>query len=168
MDNIELFILVSVKDVMFLASAQWKNELKDGHHGPSKPLRIIKIPMKAEEFSNFFGGFPQVLKACFWGLYMDVISKNRGWYFKNPSPKWMVYFMENPMNKWDDLGGKPTPIFWVDTHINEISWQNCWAMSLLESLPSPQANQAMEKIEFLCGSQIELELDVDWSSNLHL
>ena len=28
-------------------------------------------------------------------------------------PKWMVKIMENrnPMNKWDDLGGKKTPIF---------------------------------------------------------
>ena len=23
-------------------------------------------------------------------------------------PKWMVKIMENPMNKWDDLGGKKT------------------------------------------------------------
>ena len=30
-----------------------------------------------------------------------VVSKNRG------TPKWMVIIMENPMNKWDDLGGKP-------------------------------------------------------------
>ena len=34
--------------------------------------------------------------------YMGV-SKNKG------TPKWMVYFMENPI-KMDDLGGKP-PIF---------------------------------------------------------
>ena len=37
------------------------------------------------------------------------VSKNRG------TPKWMVYFMENPI-KIDDLGGN-TPIFWVDTHM---------------------------------------------------
>ena len=40
--------------------------------------------------------------------YLDV-SKNRG------TPKWMVYFMEDPI-KMDDLGGPPlyfleTPIF---------------------------------------------------------
>ena len=34
---------------------------------------------------------------------MDV-SKTSG------TPKWMVYFMENPI-KMDDLGGFPTPIF---------------------------------------------------------
>ncbi len=28
------------------------------------------------------------------------------------TPKWMVYFMENPMNKWDDLGGFYHPYFW--------------------------------------------------------
>ena len=39
---------------------------------------------------------------------MGVSSKNRG------TPKWMVYFMENPI-KMDDLGGKT--YFWVDTHI---------------------------------------------------
>ena len=45
------------------------------------------------------------------GPFQDVyfllkmgVSKNRG------TPKWMVYFMESPMNKWDDLGGFP-PIF---------------------------------------------------------
>ena len=32
------------------------------------------------------------------------VSKNSG------TPKWMVYFMENPF-KMDDLGGKTTPIF---------------------------------------------------------
>ena len=36
------------------------------------------------------------------------VSKNSG------TPKWMVKIMENPMNKWDDLGGNPlfleTPI----------------------------------------------------------
>ena len=33
------------------------------------------------------------------------VSKNKG------TPKWMVYFMENPI-KMDDLGGKKTtPIF---------------------------------------------------------
>ena len=34
---------------------------------------------------------------------MDVL-KNRG------TPKWMVKIMENPMSKWDDLGGF-TPLF---------------------------------------------------------
>ncbi len=31
------------------------------------------------------------------------VSKNRG----TQTPKWMVKIMENPMNKWDDLGGYP-------------------------------------------------------------
>ena len=36
------------------------------------------------------------------------VSKNRG-----KTPKWMVKTMvPNPMNKWDDLGGK-NPLFWV-------------------------------------------------------
>ena len=38
------------------------------------------------------------------GKYMGV-SKNRD------TSKWMVYFMENPMNKWMIWGVK-TPIFW--------------------------------------------------------
>ena len=37
-------------------------------------------------------------------FYMGV-SKNRG------APKWMVKIRENPMNKWDDLGGYQTTIF---------------------------------------------------------
>ena len=44
-------------------------------------------------------------------VYMGV-SKNRGIL----PPKWMVKIMENPI-KMDDLGGKTTPIFWVDTYI---------------------------------------------------
>ena len=39
-------------------------------------------------------------------LYMGA-SKNRGVY----PPKWMVYFMENPI-KIDDLGGFYHPYFW--------------------------------------------------------
>ena len=30
------------------------------------------------------------------------VSKNRG------TPKWIVKIMENPINPWDDVGGKPT------------------------------------------------------------
>ena len=37
------------------------------------------------------------------------VSKNSG------TPKWMVYFMENPI-EMDDLGGF-LPLFLVDTHI---------------------------------------------------
>ncbi len=39
---------------------------------------------------------------------MDV-SKNRG-----GPPKWMVYFMENPMNKW--MIWVYFPYFWSATH----------------------------------------------------
>ena len=39
-----------------------------------------------------------------------MFPKHRG-----TPPKWMVYFMENPMNKWDDLGAK-NPIF-GNTHM---------------------------------------------------
>ena len=39
------------------------------------------------------------------------VSKNSG------TPKWMVYFMENPIKM--DFGGQNTPIFWVDTHIDK-------------------------------------------------
>ena len=42
-----------------------------------------------------------------------VVSKNRG------TPKWMVYFMENPI-KMDDLGGFP-PIF-GNTHVFAFAW----------------------------------------------
>ena len=38
------------------------------------------------------------------------VSKNTG------TSKWMVKKMENPMNKWDDLGGKKTPYFWKHHH----------------------------------------------------
>ena len=40
------------------------------------------------------------------------VSKNRG------TPKWMVYFMENPMNKWMIWG--ENPYFWFNTHIHNI------------------------------------------------
>ena len=41
------------------------------------------------------------------------VSKNNG------TPKWMVYFMEYPMNKWDDLGGGvKRHYFWVDTYVD--------------------------------------------------
>ena len=38
------------------------------------------------------------------------VSKNNG------TPKWIIYFMETPMNKWMIWGGK-NPYFWVDTHM---------------------------------------------------
>ena len=41
------------------------------------------------------------------------VSKNRG------IPKWMVYFMENPMNKWMILGGF-YPYFWKHPFSNTI------------------------------------------------
>ena len=43
--------------------------------------------------------------------YMGV-SKNRG------TPKWMVYFMENPMNKWMIWGAHP--YFWKHPYIQVI------------------------------------------------
>ena len=51
----------------------------------------------------------------FWGFMRRIprilhgVSKNRG-----GPPKWMVCFMENPI-EMDDLGA--FPYFWVDTHI---------------------------------------------------
>ena len=42
-------------------------------------------------------------------------------------PKWMVYFMENPMNKWDDLGRKK-PYFWVDTQMIQPTF---WLRSIV-------------------------------------
>ena len=49
-------------------------------------------------------------------LYMGVDPKIG---VVNP-PKWMVYFMENPMNKWDDLGGK-NPYFLVQHPYSTIT-----------------------------------------------
>ena len=52
----------------------------------------------------------KIINHTYHGCYMDV-SKNRGFY----TPKWMVYFMENPMNKWMIWGETPlfleTPIY---------------------------------------------------------
>ena len=36
-------------------------------------------------------------------------------------PKWMVYFMENPMNKWMIWGGVP-PIFGSTPILRELTW----------------------------------------------
>ena len=55
----------------------------------------------------------QATKVSSWKLHNHLgVSKNRGVY----PPKWMVYFMENPI-KMDDLGG--FPIF-VGTPISRI------------------------------------------------
>ena len=37
-----------------------------------------------------------------WELYKQVLNMDVSKNGAGP-PKWMVYFMENPMNKWDDL-----------------------------------------------------------------
>ena len=56
-----------------------------------------------------------------WSGY-DTSCKVDGWPSKNNgTPKWMIYFMENPI-KIDDLGG--FPLFWVDTQIGPIGHSN--------------------------------------------
>ena len=55
----------------------------------------------------------QMSRSSFWNvsLHLGVNPKIGG-----KPPKWMVYFMENPI-KVDDLGGN-TPYFWFNTHIH--------------------------------------------------
>ena len=64
-----------------------------------------------------------ILHACIY-IYMGV-SKNSG------TPKWMVYFMENPI-KMDDLGVK-SPIF-GNTHIHGWSFTHLFEVMPLPSL----------------------------------
>ena len=47
------------------------------------------------------------------------VSKNTG------TPNWMVYFMENPMNKWMIWGGN-TPIFGSTPMDCNMVWSFCF------------------------------------------
>ena len=60
------------------------------------------------------------------------------------TPKWMAYFMENPMNKWMIWG--VFPYFWVDTHMYFCS---CYA-AIQSSIHPTQSHGG----ETTCGKSL--------------
>ena len=81
-------------------------------------------------------------------VYLDVNPKIG---VVNP-PKWMVKIMENPINKWDDLGGKTplfleTPRFVYLRGIYKLNW----------CMPSPPSNFS-ERRRFLDTDQFRVNL----------
>ena len=59
----------------------------------------------------------------------------------NGTPKWMVKIMENPMSKWDDLGGKP-PLF-LETPSLKLTVRTC------QVAPSQQERKSSSNHPFL-------------------
>ena len=77
------------------------------------PLQYVYVSISAIHFS-----FRRLSISFFsnrLSMYLDV-SQNRGFTIK--PPKWMVYFMENPMNKWMIWG---YPNYFGNTHFCYMS-----------------------------------------------
>ena len=117
MDNIELIILFSVKDVMFccyscirpMKKMRPKGTTKADTTGPPKPLRIIKIQCRRRSFRNFSGASssPQglLLRSIYEQRTKPIVSaKGRGWnghrFLCVPHRSWGFGVSGNEMSKW--------------------------------------------------------------------
>ena len=98
-----VWVPLPIKGVVPGITLDGTHERNSGDLQPANPLK--KSPKQVVQV----GPCPFVVTN--WSqnpTYLGVF-KNRG------TPKWMVYFMENPI-KMDDLGGKK-PNFWFNTHM---------------------------------------------------
>ena len=98
--------------------------------GPPKVFPYFHHPFWG--FSQYFWEAPKkTIQSIHKSLKVDPIIQSPGfsWVLNQPKiggknhPKWMVYCIiyngSNPMNKWDDLGGK-TPLFLVQHPFGEM------------------------------------------------
>ena len=91
-------------------------------------FEVVSQPASLGSVSVFWGIY-HTHTCIIMCLYIDIwmFPKIRG----KPPQKWMVYFMEHPMNKWDGFGGSFPTIF-GNIHIN--IWPHGWYFTHLEFL----------------------------------
>ena len=54
------------------------------------------------------------------GLFKIYLVQTCGCFQKIGVPQYGWFLIENPMNKWDDLGGCKNPYFWFNSHVGVI------------------------------------------------